>query len=88
LAFGLGRVAFFFAFRAGFRLAGFFLAFGFAAFFFRTAFFFFGCGAAGVRIGSSMNGDGAGSGIGDGGIGGNVGSIIPGPVQPVSCESS
>jgi hypothetical protein len=38
LAFGLGRVAFFFAFRAGFRLAGFFLAYAFAAFYFRTAF--------------------------------------------------
>jgi hypothetical protein len=62
------------------------LAFGFAAFFFRAVFFF--VGVAGARIGSSMNGDLAGSGIGDGGIGGNVGSSIPGPVHPVSCISS
>ncbi|PYO70439.1 MAG: hypothetical protein DMD71_02095 [Gemmatimonadetes bacterium] len=68
----------------------FFLAFGRAAFLF-LAFFFaflraagFGFGAA---IGSPIGLIGAGVG-GAGGIGGNMGSDIPGPDQPLSVTST
>lgn len=63
------------------------------AFFFRAALFAFGRdffrrGAAGFLGSSGENGDGVGSGLGDGGIEGNEGSIIPGPDQPVSSNSA
>jgi hypothetical protein len=64
-------------FLPAFFFAAFFFALGFAAF---LAFRF---GFAGALIGSGRIGD-EGCGIGDEGIEGNVGSIIPGPVQPVS----
>jgi hypothetical protein len=79
----LGR----FALRAALRRAG-FLALAFVAYYFRfLAFFaagrFFGLGAAGADAGYSV-GIGGGDGGGPAGI---IGSIIPGPPQPLSEKS-
>jgi hypothetical protein len=73
LAFARGRARF-----------AFFFAFGRVAFFFR-----FAAGRAGFRapiFGSPIMGAGAGAG-GCMGVDGIIGSIIPGPVQPLSEKS-